>query len=85
MILGRHMSVLAWNTLAALYTGFAALPPVGRNLLRLAFLDPAIRDLYAHCHSKRSVARAHHDLCGGNIADLNRRSRPGRPRHTWCR
>lgn len=48
VVLGRHMSVLAWNPLAAaLYTDFSALPPAERNLMRLTFLDPRIRALYA--------------------------------------
>ncbi|WP_327684461.1 helix-turn-helix transcriptional regulator [Streptomyces sp. NBC_00467] len=52
MILGRHMSVIAWNRLAAaLYTDFGALPPAERNLLRMAFLDPKIRSLYADWES----------------------------------
>ncbi|RSN53998.1 transcriptional regulator [Streptomyces sp. WAC 04229] len=52
LVLGRHMSVLAWNTLAvALYTDFAALPPAERNLLRLTFLDPGVRSLYADWES----------------------------------
>ncbi|MFI5854754.1 helix-turn-helix transcriptional regulator [Streptomyces parvulus] len=48
LVLGRHMSVLAWNDLAAaLYTDFAALPRAERNLLRLTFLDPGIRALHS--------------------------------------
>ncbi|MCX4679133.1 helix-turn-helix transcriptional regulator [Streptomyces sp. NBC_01433] len=48
MVLGRYMSVLAWNPLAAaLYTDFSALPPAERNLMRLTFLDPRVRALYA--------------------------------------
>ncbi|MFD5188167.1 helix-turn-helix transcriptional regulator [Streptomyces sp. NPDC058357] len=47
MVLGPSMSVLAWNSLAAaLYTDFSALPPTERNLMRMAFLDPRMRDLY---------------------------------------
>ncbi|MFC9761755.1 helix-turn-helix transcriptional regulator [Rhodococcus jostii] len=47
LVLGRHMQVLAWNALAAaLYTDFSALPSADRNMLRLTFLDPHIRDLY---------------------------------------
>ncbi|MFJ8228563.1 helix-turn-helix domain-containing protein [Streptomyces sp. NPDC094448] len=47
MVLGPTMSVLAWNTLAAaLYGDFSALAPAERNLMRLAFLDPLVRDLY---------------------------------------
>ncbi|MGV9310653.1 helix-turn-helix domain-containing protein [Streptomyces sp. NPDC003691] len=47
MVLGRTMDVLAWNDLAAaLYTDFAKLPPAERNLMRMAFLDPRMRELY---------------------------------------
>ncbi|MBV6761937.1 helix-turn-helix transcriptional regulator [Rhodococcus opacus] len=47
LVLDRQMNVLAWNVLAsALYTDFSALPSAERNLLRLTFLDPRIRDLY---------------------------------------
>ncbi|AZK97174.1 MULTISPECIES: MmyB family transcriptional regulator [Streptomyces] len=47
MVLDPTMSVLAWNTLAAaLYGDFSALAPAERNLMRLAFLDPLMRDLY---------------------------------------
>lgn len=46
-MLGRRMDVLAWNDLAAaLLTDFAARSPGGRNMVRLAFLDPDIRALY---------------------------------------
>ncbi|WP_460727403.1 helix-turn-helix transcriptional regulator [Nocardia heshunensis] len=46
-IVGRGVSVLAWNSLAAaLITDFGALPPHERNLARLVFLDDGMRDLY---------------------------------------
>ncbi|MDO9407815.1 helix-turn-helix domain-containing protein [Patulibacter sp.] len=47
MILGPCSDVLAWNRMAAaLITDFGALPPEHRNMVRLAFLDPAFRSLY---------------------------------------
>ncbi|WP_330253865.1 hypothetical protein OG874_04495 [Nocardia sp. NBC_00565] len=46
-IVGRGTNVLAWNPLAAaLITDFGALPPRGRNLARLVFLDEGMRELY---------------------------------------
>ncbi|MES9511241.1 helix-turn-helix transcriptional regulator [Streptomyces sp. NPDC000609] len=48
MVLHRGMDVLAWNRgAAALLTDFGALPPTGRNLIRLTFLDAPFRALYA--------------------------------------
>jgi transcriptional regulator with XRE-family HTH domain len=48
MVLRRGMEVLAWNRgAAALLTDFGALPPAERNLIRLTFLDPDFRALYA--------------------------------------
>lgn len=48
LVLGRHMDILAWNSLAAsLITDFSALPPGERNYLRLAFVDPHVRGLFA--------------------------------------
>ncbi|MET9170189.1 helix-turn-helix transcriptional regulator [Streptomyces misionensis] len=47
LVLGRRMDILAGNQLArALYTDFEALPPRGRNMARLAFLDEGFRSLY---------------------------------------
>ncbi|WP_103501693.1 MULTISPECIES: helix-turn-helix domain-containing protein [unclassified Streptomyces] len=47
LVLGRRMDVLAWNSLgAALLTDFGLLPASRRNLVRLAFLDPAVRERY---------------------------------------
>ncbi|MFI5618011.1 helix-turn-helix transcriptional regulator [Streptomyces sp. NPDC051567] len=47
MVLGRHMDVLAWNSLAAaLIKDFGALSPPDRNYIRLAFLDPDVRRLF---------------------------------------
>ncbi|WP_344856900.1 helix-turn-helix transcriptional regulator [Planomonospora alba] len=49
LVLGRRMDILAWNPLAAaLFLDFARLPADQRNLVRLVFLDPHIRGLYAH-------------------------------------
>lgn len=48
MVLHRGMDVLAWNRAAtALLTDFGAVPPARRNLIRLTFLDPDFRALYA--------------------------------------
>ncbi|WP_411146089.1 helix-turn-helix transcriptional regulator [Streptomyces sp. x-80] len=48
MVLNRRLDVLAWNPgAAALLTDFGALPPTERNLIRLTFLDAAVRALYA--------------------------------------
>lgn len=47
MVLGRYNDILAWNAAAAaLYRDFGELAPRERNLTRLLFLDPAMRDLY---------------------------------------
>ncbi|MFE6127391.1 helix-turn-helix domain-containing protein [Streptomyces sp. NPDC056437] len=52
LVLGRHMDVLAWNSLAAaLVTDFSALPQPERNYLRLAFLDPDVRRLFTDWES----------------------------------
>ncbi|GAB2445552.1 helix-turn-helix domain-containing protein [Streptomyces incanus] len=48
LVLGRRMDILAWNTLgAALITDFGKIAPQHRNLIRLSFLDPHVRRLYA--------------------------------------
>ncbi len=48
LVLHRGMDVLAWNRgAAALLTDFGARPPRERNLIRLTFLDPDFRALYA--------------------------------------
>ncbi|MFI6909541.1 helix-turn-helix domain-containing protein [Nonomuraea sp. NPDC050394] len=45
LVLGRFMDVLAWNPLAAdLLTDFGAVAPARRNYLRLAILDPNMRE-----------------------------------------
>jgi transcriptional regulator with XRE-family HTH domain len=47
-VLGRRTDILAWNTAAtALFLDFAALRPEHRNLVRLVFLEPEVRALYA--------------------------------------
>ncbi|MFI5980139.1 helix-turn-helix domain-containing protein [Streptomyces sp. NPDC051555] len=48
LVLGRRMDVLAWNPLAAaLITDFGKVAPTHRNHVRLSFLDPHVRGLYA--------------------------------------
>lgn len=55
LLLSHRLDVLGWNPLgAALLTDFAAVPEPERNLVRMAFLDPAFRDLYVDW---RHVAR----------------------------
>ncbi|MGW2210013.1 helix-turn-helix domain-containing protein [Streptomyces sp. NPDC001781] len=71
MIVGHRTDVLAANALAkALYTDFDALPHRRRNLVRLAFLDPAARHLLPDWESaarglvaalRRYAARHPHD------------------------
>ncbi|MEW2546178.1 helix-turn-helix transcriptional regulator [Streptomyces sp. NPDC047002] len=47
LVLSRRMDVLAWNTAATwLLVDFGALPKEGRNLVRLAFLDPGYQALF---------------------------------------
>jgi len=47
-VLGRRSDILAWNIAAtALFCDFAALRPEHRNLVRLVFLEPRVRGLYA--------------------------------------
>ncbi|WSQ13707.1 helix-turn-helix transcriptional regulator [Streptomyces sp. NBC_01231] len=56
LILGRHMDILAWNALAAaLLTDFERVPEKKRNYARLAFTDPAFRELYLDW---RTIARS---------------------------
>lgn len=48
LVLGRRTDVVAWNAPAtALFLDFAALRPEHRNLVRLVFLEPRVRALYA--------------------------------------
>ncbi|WP_432187319.1 helix-turn-helix transcriptional regulator [Streptomyces sp. Tue6028] len=48
IVMGRRMDVIAWNSLAAaLVTDFGRIPEKHRNYLRLLFVDPAMRSLYA--------------------------------------
>ncbi len=47
LILGRRTDVLAWNALGtALFTGFSKIKPEHRNLARMMFLEPYLRQLY---------------------------------------
>ncbi|MEW9552305.1 helix-turn-helix transcriptional regulator [Nonomuraea sp. NPDC050783] len=60
LVLGRRMDILAWNPpAAALFLDFAQLPAGHRNLVRLVFLEPRVRGLYAHWESvaRDAVAR----------------------------
>lgn len=55
VVMGRRMDILAWNPLAAaMVTDFAAVPEKHRNYVRILFIDPAMRTLYADW---KSVAR----------------------------
>ncbi|MET9777930.1 helix-turn-helix domain-containing protein [Streptomyces sp. NPDC006367] len=59
LVLGRRSDILAWNTAAtALFLDFATLRPEHRNLVRLVFLDPRIRGLYAGWESVAAEAVA---------------------------
>ncbi|WP_431953895.1 helix-turn-helix transcriptional regulator [Actinacidiphila sp. bgisy167] len=55
LVLDHRMDVLGWNALGrALLTDFSAVPEARRNLVLMAFLDPAFRELY---DDWRTVAR----------------------------
>jgi transcriptional regulator with XRE-family HTH domain len=46
-IVGPWLDLLAWNpTASALFCGFERRPPAERNMARLIFLDPEIRELF---------------------------------------
>jgi transcriptional regulator with XRE-family HTH domain len=46
-VVGPWLDLLAWNpTASALFCGFERRPPAERNMARLIFLDPEIRELY---------------------------------------
>lgn len=56
LVLGRHMDILAWNTLAAaLLTDFDRIPENKRNYVRLLFTDPGFREL---CLDWVTIARS---------------------------
>jgi transcriptional regulator with XRE-family HTH domain len=47
VVLGCHLDVLAWNSLAtAVFRDFTAVPRRERNFLRMLFLDPLVRGRY---------------------------------------
>ncbi|GGP91263.1 transcriptional regulator [Streptomyces melanogenes] len=47
VVLGRRMDVIGWNAMgAALFTDFSKIEPDRRNLARMVFLEPRIRELY---------------------------------------
>lgn len=55
IVMGRRMDVIAWNPLAAaLITDFATVTEKHRNYVRILFIDPKMRTLYADW---KSVAR----------------------------
>jgi transcriptional regulator with XRE-family HTH domain len=46
-VVGPWLDLLAWNpTASALFCGFERRPPADRNMARLIFLDPEIRELF---------------------------------------
>ncbi|CAL9474493.1 hypothetical protein SUDANB6_02907 [Streptomyces sp. enrichment culture] len=47
VVLGRRMDIIGWNAMgAALFTDFSRIEPRRRNLARMVFLEPRIRELY---------------------------------------
>ncbi|WP_344632976.1 helix-turn-helix transcriptional regulator [Streptomyces glaucosporus] len=47
VVLGRRMDVIAWNAMgAALFLDFSEVDPERRNLARMVFLEPRVRELY---------------------------------------
>ncbi|MGI8329997.1 helix-turn-helix transcriptional regulator [Actinomadura scrupuli] len=65
-VVGRRLDVLAWNDLArTLVADFPALPPAGRNMPRLVFLDPASREIYPDWEHKARETVAHLRLDAG--------------------
>lgn len=47
LVLGRHMDILGWNSLAAaLFIDFGKLAIAERNVVRLVFLDPDVRSRF---------------------------------------
>ncbi|MET7647812.1 hypothetical protein ABZS83_30115 [Streptomyces sp. NPDC005426] len=49
LVMGRAMSVLAWNRAAAALLGdFGDLRPTDRNIAKMTFLDRSSRDLYTN-------------------------------------
>jgi hypothetical protein len=62
--------VLAWNALGAgLITDFGALEPAQRNIVRLLFLDDAVRALYADWETVAAEAVAHLRLAAADGDD----------------
>ncbi|MFJ1758563.1 helix-turn-helix domain-containing protein [Kitasatospora sp. NPDC088134] len=69
-VLGRRMDVIAWNPLAAaLITDFGALPAARRNMVRLAFMDPAAREFYRDWEEVARESIAHLRLACGRYPD----------------
>ncbi len=66
-IVGRHLDVLAWNSLAgALLADLDAMAPHERNFVRMVFTNPRVRDLY---DDWESVARTNVALLRRQAAD----------------
>lgn len=60
IVLGRRLDVLAWNApAAALIADFARIPAPERNIVRLLFLDAAVRARYADWDEVAADAVAH--------------------------
>lgn len=63
---GRRTDVLAWNhTASALFGDWAARAPQDRNWARIAFLDPAARQIFVDWESKASDVVGHLRLDAG--------------------
>ncbi|MFI1169597.1 helix-turn-helix domain-containing protein [Streptomyces sp. NPDC020801] len=70
LVLGRRMDVLAWNSLgAALITDFGKLAPERRNHIRLAFLDPDVRGMYAQWEKVAKECVAYLRMDAGRYPD----------------
>jgi hypothetical protein len=60
LVLGRHLDILAWNSLAAaLLTDFDKVPAKNRNYARLIFTDPAFRELCLDWRTSARICVAH--------------------------
>jgi transcriptional regulator with XRE-family HTH domain len=69
-LLGRRLDVLAWNRAAAtLITDFGAVPAAHRNIIRLVFLDPAVRAVYPEWDSVARDALASLRRAAGRYPD----------------
>jgi transcriptional regulator with XRE-family HTH domain len=61
VVIGRRMDVIAWNDMgAALFIDFSAIECERRNLARMVFVEPQVRQLYVDWH----------DVAGGFVERL---------------